>query len=219
MPLFPGKTALANLESGAMMVILLKKTGTLFRPYGLENILLKRTLPALLCLLALPAFCHGQAKYTASRAGDLQLGGGFTSADSDYTTNRLRGFAFYGDFDLNTHYGVEVDFHQANDPNSDIYERSYEVGGRYFRTYGNIRPYVKALYGRGVFNFPYNEANLGYNMFVGGGGVDIAVTRHINVRGDFEYQRWLTGTGLSNGLSPTLFTVGVAYHFSAGHPR
>lgn len=177
---------------------------------------MNRQFLALTFLAACSTFSLGQAKTTASRAGDLQIGGGFTSANSDYVINRIRGFAFYTDFDFRDHYGVELGFHQLNDPNSAVYERTYEVGGRYIRHYGRFTPYVKALYGRGVFNFPYNEANLAYNMMVAGGGVDIAVHPRINVRADFEYQDWLSGPGLHDGLSPTLITIGVAYHFAPG---
>ena len=160
----------------------------------------------------------GQARYTASRAGDLQIGGGYSIARSDYTVNRIRGFAFYSDFDFKSHYGIEVDFHQVNDPNpTQIYERTYEIGGRYLRRYGAASPYVKGLYGRGVFNFPKSEANLAYNMIVGGVGVDYAVHPRINVRADFEYQRWFSFP--PHGLSPMLFTVGAAYHFPGGNPH
>ena len=119
---------------------------------------------------------HGQAKYTASRTGDLQLGAGYTNGSSDYVTNRIAGYSGYATFDFKEHFGVEFDFHQANDPNSAVYQRSYEWGGRYLRHYANdrYRPYVRVMYGRGVFNFPFNVANLAYNMIVGAGGMDIA---------------------------------------------
>ncbi len=161
-----------------------------------------------------------QAGPTASRLADLQAGGGFTVANSDYTVNRIRGFAFYASLDVTEHWGGELDFHQLNDGQpTKVYERSYELGPRYVLHYGRFHPYGKILYGRGVFNFPQDAGNLAYNMFVGGGGVDINVVPRVNVRADFEYQDWLSGPGLSNGLSPTLFTIGVAYHFKAGTPR
>jgi len=164
---------------------------------------------------------YGQAKYTASRTGDLQLGAGYTNASSDYVPNRISGYSGYLTFDFSEHFGFEFDFHQANDPNSAVYERTYEWGGRYLRHYDHdrIRPYARVMYGRGVFNFPLNAANLAYNMMVGAGGVDIAVHSRINVRAEFEYQDWLSGPGIINGLTPTLINVGVAYHFPAGNPR
>ena len=164
---------------------------------------------------------HAQAKYTATRAGDLQLGAGYTNASSDYVPNRISGYSGYMTFDFTEHFGFEFDFHQANDPKSPVYERSYEWGGRYLRHYGHdrYRPYARAMYGRGVFNFPFNAANLAYNMIVGAVGMDIEVHRRINVRAEFEYQDWLSGPGITNGLKPMLINVGVAYHFPAGNPR
>ena len=164
---------------------------------------------------------HGQAKYTATRTGDLQLGAGYTNASSDYVPNRIAGYSGYATFDFKENFGLEFDFHQASDPNSAVYERSYEWGGRYLRHYHDdrYRPYVRLMYGRGVFNFPYNAANLAYNMIVGAGGMDIAVHSRINVRAEFEYQDWLSGPGITNGLTPMLINVGVAYHFPPGRPR
>jgi len=170
-------------------------------------------------LLSAASVAAAQAGPTASRAADIQAGGGFTVANSDYTVNRLRGFAFYASVDFTEHLGGEVDFHQLNDGQpTKVYERSYEIGPRYVLHYGRFHPYGKVLYGRGVFNFPQDAGNLAYNMFVGGGGVDVNIIPHLNVRADFEYQKWLSGPGLTDGLTPTLFTIGVAYHFPPGIP-
>jgi len=157
-----------------------------------------------------------QANSTISRLGDLQIGGGYTSANSDYLANRIRGLAFYADFDFYKNFGVEAEFHQASDPNpTKLYERTYEVGGRYARHYGRFAPYGKLLVGRGVFNFIDDEANLAYNMGAVGGGVDVSVHPRINVRADFEYQVWSSFP--PNGLTPSLVTIGVAYHFPSGN--
>lgn len=169
-----------------------------------------------LSLVCSSAAALGQAVSTASRAGDLQIGGGYSIAGSDYTVNKIRGFAFYSDFDFKSHYGIEVDFHQLNDPRStQIYERTYEVGGRYLRHYGPATPYVKGLYGRGVFNFPQSQANLAYNMLVAGAGVDFAVHPRVNVRIDWEYQHWFSFP--PHGLAPKVLTIGAAYHFPPGY--
>ena len=174
-------------------------------------------------LLAGPVSCAGRAQAvpTASRAGDLQIGMGYTTADADYTyvVDRIRGFDFYTDFDLRYHVGIELNFHQLDDPETAVYERTYEIGGRYVRHYGRFAPYVKALYGRGVLNFPKNDANLAYNLLAAGVGVDIAVHPRVNVRADFEYQNWFSAPGGGFNLNPSLFTVGVAYHFSGGKPN
>jgi hypothetical protein len=199
-----------------------------------------KNLVLVLALLATgTGLAHSQAMPATSRAGDLQLGGGYTSANSDYLPNRMAGFALYGTFDLAEHYGIEAGFHQVNQGQGGlVYERTYELGARYLRHYGRFAPYAKLMVGRGVFNFPADcrdkntnypvscssptvnpattgaSANLAYNMFAPGVGLDIAVHRRINVRADFEYQNWLGFP--PNGLKPTLLTIGVAYHFGSG---
>jgi hypothetical protein len=155
---------------------------------------------------------HGQATSTASRKADLQIGAGFSFSKSDYDTSNLKGGAFYTTLDLTNHLGGEFVIHQVNSPTGDsLYERSYEIGPRYHRTYGPVVPYVKAMYGRGVFNFPKNVANLAYNMFAGGAGIDVRVLPYLNIRVDYEYQDWLSFP--PTGLKPQVYTVGVAYHF------
>ncbi len=174
---------------------------------------------ALVLVFAVSRAASGQAAYTATRAGDLQVGGGFSLADADYDHPKLRGETVYASFDFKPHFGVEIDFHQVNAPQpSKIYERSYEVGGRYVRHYGIFNPYARLMYGRGVFNYQYDVANLAYNMADVGVGVDVNVTRRINVRADYEYQQWFSFRGNLNNpdssiLSPQVFTIGAAYHF------
>lgn len=174
----------------------------------------------------LGALCVGvagaQATPAAKQPIDLQAGVGYSNGDPDYSPHRDSGFTVYGDADLRHHIGVEVDFHKltSDDPQSiyRISERSFEVGGRY---YWNIqrrfrfRPYGKVLYGRGTFGT--NSGSNGYNMIVGGGGLDFQVQRQINVRADFEFQRWLSFS--PNDLSPNILTIGVAYHFPVGWSR
>ena len=164
-----------------------------------------------------------QALPTATRAGDLQIGGTFSLAKPDYTTDTFKGFGFYTTFDFKEHFGIDAEFHQVNRPSpSAIYERTYEVGGRYVRHYNIFNPYVKLLYGRGVFNYEADVANLAYNMGNAGVGVDVNLTRRLNVRADYEYQQWFNFRGFVSGnsvnnnsstLSPQVFTIGAAYHF------
>ena len=162
-------------------------------------------------LFVAAATIRAQARPTASRTGDLQIGGGVVSADSDYDY-RIKGFFGYADFDLTRHLGAEFEIHQlySND-GQQVHERTYEIGARYHRTYGRLVPYAKLMAGRGVFNFPYNQANLAYNLYAIGGGLDVKVLRHVNVRGEFEYQRWLNFQ--ADSLTPTLVSFGAAYHF------
>ncbi len=210
-PLRPAQI-LASLEPGHSVV-------RAARPCGRRVSRAVATLLSLATLALCTSAAQGQAAYTAKRAGDLQAGGGFSIANADYDHPTLRGGSIYASFDFKEHFGVEVDFHQVNAPSpSTIHERSYEIGGRYVRHYGIFNPYARLMYGRGVFNYQYNVANLAYNMADAGVGVDVNVTHRVNVRADYEYQQWFSFRGnLSNTetgtLSPQVFTIGAAYHF------
>jgi Outer membrane protein beta-barrel domain len=164
-------------------------------------------------LLGAASALHAQARPSSSRVGDLKIGGGFSTADSDYG-DRYNGGAAYFDFDFLPHLGVEGQFHFVRDPN-DLYEKTYEAGGRYFGTYGKFVPYAKVMYGRGVFNFPPLgngfRANLAYNLGAAGIGTDYKVKPWLYARADWEYQVWF---GFQNSsLSPNILTVGAAYRF------
>jgi hypothetical protein len=164
-------------------------------------------------LLGTASMLQAQASPTASRSGDFKIGGGFSSAASDYG-NRFNGGGAYFDFDFRPHIGLTGEFHFVKDQN-DLYEKTYEVGGRYFRTYDRFVPYAKVLYGRGVFNFPVDpdgyRANYAYNLIAAGIGTDFKVKRYLYVRADWEYQRWLSFQGSS--LTPSILTLGAAYHY------
>lgn len=170
------------------------------------------------CLLGGTSALYAQATATASRPTDLKIGGGFTYANADYSGHYKGGMAFFT-YDFTPHIGIEGNFHFIKGGgNSDLYEKTYEIGGRYFRNYHDnlFSPYVKAMYGRGVFNFPAYvpsgpHPNLAYNLFAGGAGLDYKALPYLYFRGDFEYQRWLGFP--PSGLTPTLFSFGVAYHF------
>ncbi len=157
---------------------------------------------------------HAQSMPTASRAGDLQIGGGFVFASSDYnfTPIHLIGAAAYTTFARRNHWGGEFDFRQNNSTSdSTVYQRTYEIGPRIFLQRGPLIPYAKVLYGRGVYNFSNNIANIAYNMYTLGGGADYELTRSINLRCDYEYQTWM-GFPIKN-LHPNVITIGVAWHF------
>jgi opacity protein-like surface antigen len=178
---------------------------------------LKRCLTTLLAATALLTFsssAHAQASAaTASRKADLQVGGYFVIVPKpDYTDHTFYGGGAYATYDFMRNFGVEASYRQANTSSDEkTYERTYEIGGRYVRHYGRLNPYVRASYGRGVFNFPENQGNFAYNLFSFGGGVDVRAMKHINVRGDYEYQHWMNF--LQSGLSPQVISIGAAYHF------
>ena len=172
-----------------------------------------------LCSLAtVPAWT--QASYTASRAGDLQVGAGVSFGSSDFdsaalggTGESLRGIDIYSTFDFKPHFGAEVNFRETKPSyGEDVYERTYEIGGRYVYPLSRLRPYGKVMYGRGVFNYPEGLANLAYNLYSLGAGADLRLLDSVNLRFDYEHQHWFSFPLAP--LEPNLATVGVAYHFS-----
>jgi opacity protein-like surface antigen len=169
---------------------------------------------AVALLLACSSILHAQANPTAARAGDLQIGVGYTIARPDYGQQNFQGLTAYADFDLRSHLGLEAEFHQVSTTSSNqSYQRTYEVGGRYFRAYGPLVPYVKAMVGRGDFNYPFGYTDLAYNLFAAGLGADYRIRPSLSLRGEYEMQRW---SGFTNGgLNPQLVTLGLAYHFAS----
>ncbi len=142
----------------------------------------------------------------------MQIGAGLTITSPDYTLEHWKGITGYASLDFSPHLGVEFIVRQANSKDgSQIYERTYELGPRYVLHYGRYNPFVRATYGRGVFNFPNNEANLAFNTAGGAGGMDFNVKHHVNIRAEYEVVRWLNFP--NNGLQPMNATIGAAYRF------
>jgi opacity protein-like surface antigen len=191
----------------------------LFRNSLWLRFLLRRQTLYLLFMASLQV--HAQVRPAASKAGDLQVGASFTLATPDYGPNTLRGLGFYATFDFKPHWGIEGDFRQSNDPDSKegIYERTFEAGPRYYLHFHQFEPYAKVMVGRGIFNFPPDPrhpkdgaaANLAYTMWAGGFGLDYRFKPSINFRADYEFQQWSNFP--PHGLTPRVFTLGVAYHF------
>jgi hypothetical protein len=149
---------------------------------------------------------------TASRVGDAQIGLGFSLGSPGYPPQtKFQGLSAYADFDFRPHLGIEAEFRQIDHSGGySSFQRTIAIGGRYLRTYGALAPYVKLLAGRGTFEYPYAETELGYPMLAAGAGADFAVGQSLRLRGEYEFQRWSSFP--NGGLTPQIFTVGVAYH-------
>jgi hypothetical protein len=166
-------------------------------------------------LLSFASLGHSQALPTATSHGALQVGLGWTYAEPDYGQKAIQGVTVFGDFDFTPHIGAEAEFHYISliTP-TDLGENSVLVGPRFVLPRGRYSFYAKALIGIGdiaiqeVEDNPQGGAGK-YTAYGAGIGVDYRATKHIVVRGDFEYQRW----NYLHGLTPTVFTVGAAYRF------
>ncbi|MHB1022343.1 MAG: outer membrane beta-barrel protein [Acidobacteriaceae bacterium] len=168
-------------------------------------------------LVLAPSLLHAQAVPAARRSGILQVGGGFSIANPDYGPTKYKGIALYGSYDFFRNIGIEGEFKNLSwGATEKEYERTYLIGPRYVFHYHKFEPYAKFLIGRGVFNFPMNRANIAYNMYAFGGGIDYHLRRHIVIRAiDYEYQHWMgfPGYGVNSSLSPQVLTFGAAYRF------
>jgi hypothetical protein len=168
---------------------------------------------ALALLLGGASVLHAQATSTASRAGDLQIGIGFSIAKPDYGPQSFQGVTAYADFSRRSHFGLEAQFHQVSNTNSDqSYQRTYEVGARYFLTYGPLMPYLKAMIGRGDFNYPFGQTDLAYALYAGAIGADYQLGPHLRLRADYELQSWYDFP--NEALTPQILSLAVAYHFT-----
>ncbi|HXE06531.1 MAG TPA: outer membrane beta-barrel protein [Acidobacteriaceae bacterium] len=167
---------------------------------------------ALTVLLGLASPLFSQAIPTASRVADVQVGAGYAAGSPDYIHRTFPGITAYADVDLRSHFGGEMEFHDIFDSQgSGMAQRTYELGARYLRTYGPLVPYAKGLFGIGQFKYPQGLTVLDYWMFAGGGGIDYKLTERIHLRGEYEYQKWISFP--NGGLHPQIVTFAVAYHF------
>lgn len=171
----------------------------------------------LACVLCASAPARAQALPTATAKGSLQVGVGGTYADPDYGQFPIKGASAFADFDFGLHVGVEADIHYiAFVTPTDLAENTYLFGPRFMLPHGRFTLYGKALMGEGDLVIQEYQDNIGrpagfYFAYAVGGGLDIRVSNRITVRAiDLESQRW---PNYGNGLSPTVYTVGVAYHF------
>jgi hypothetical protein len=168
------------------------------------------------CVLGLATWSHGQAVPTASRIGSIQVGVAGTIVSPDFGQKNIEQITFYGDFDLPHNLGAEGVIHYSVNTPTDVSENSYLLGPRYIFRHKRFELYGKALLGVGHFGLQsgsFADPNTAtYFAYALGGGLDIHVKRHINVRAfDFEAQKW-PGFA-SHGLSPLAYTFGVAYVF------
>jgi opacity protein-like surface antigen len=175
---------------------------------------------ALSLVIVVPSALHAQATAAATRGGIAQVGAAYTVSNEDqYIGKYLQGITFYGTFDLNNHIGVEGNVHLVSLFKSyfDYKENSYDAGVRWAWHKRKFTPYAKGLVGFGHATAPNPKQIVGgstpgtYFLFGLGGGLDYGLTEKVNLRADFEYQRWPNFP--PHGLTPPLFSVGAAYRF------
>ena len=178
--------------------------------------MMKCCLLAATCSFFLPMALRAQALPSATRGGIVQVGGGITSANPDYTQKRISGVTAYATFDFGRHIGVEGDIHYVSILTPfDFGENTYEVGPRYVLRFQHLEPYAKVLFGIGSGQFQQgvydgNVHTSKYFEYGAGAGVDLRISHNLNIRLiDVELQKWPSFP--PNSLTPSLITAGVAY--------
>ena len=164
---------------------------------------------------------YGQVEDSAT-AGvvPLSVGGSFSYFDSGYESTRSEGITAFIDYSplFAGNLGVEGEGRWLKFGGKGSFsEYNYLAGPRYRFYYKSekYQPYVKALVGAGLINFPYDLGHGGYFAIAGGGGIDIAVNQHWKFRADYELQYWpnaLNIPGIQTGaMHPNGVSVGFTY--------
>jgi hypothetical protein len=191
---------------------------------------MRRSLTALLLTLLVAGNLAAHAHVVPSayaRGLSITAGGEASAFQPDYTgfgipaasSTYLYGIGTYVDVKFNPWVQIEAEgrwlrFNQVDG----IYEDNYLIGPRlpiYKLHFWRATPYAKALIGYGKLNFENNNGWGRYTALAYGGGLDIKMSRRIDVRlPDFEYQQWpqwTEGTAKSYNLFPYGISVGVSY--------
>jgi hypothetical protein len=157
---------------------------------------------------------RGGAVAGAEKSRELDIGIDASYNKTDYGTygNILTGaFVTF----MGKRFGGEANVSYTAAHRVEVSENTFTVGPRYNVVNSrHIVGYVKASFGAGHFHGdPGNPAANGHNFFVQsyGGGVDVHVSRHFNIRAfDGEYQMW-SSFPPSGTLSPYTLTSGVSF--------
>lgn len=98
-------------------------------------------------------------------------------------------------------------------------EKSFLAGLRVERHFGQMRPYVDFLIGRGEIDYAgYQVDNFIYlkttsTVYSPGFGVDYDLTEHWSAKGDFQLQRWDTPVTASGDIYSKAISIGAVYRF------
>lgn len=184
---------------------------------------IKRTNLYSLCTIAflgllLTLRSAAQAPITADRTIGLSAFGGYINSNPEYGPDRNTGIGVGVDITRFIHFPVQpaLEFRANLTNGTDVNEKSYLIGLRGQADFVRIlHPYVDFLIGTGTIHF--NAPSGGYTgdnstVYDFGGGVDIDLIRHFQLRADYQYQSWNLGQN-SAKFTPNLILIGVNYNF------
>lgn len=173
-------------------------------------------------LLTTSVLAAAQSQYSAERAPvTFNVGGSFSFFDAAYGGYKIMGATAYADFSpiIWDHIAAEAEGRWLTlNADRGFREYNYLAGPVYRITlsqHQNFHPYVKALIGEGVIDFPNQLAYGRYFVIAPGAGVDYTLNRRWRLRADYEYQIWPDAPGLpgipSGAMKPNGVSVGFTY--------
>jgi opacity protein-like surface antigen len=139
-----------------------------------------------------------------------------------YLGGHVIGPGFFFDVDLRPRWGVEGEARWMHwDGSGGQTQSDYLIGPRYrvYRWHA-VSLWAKIVAGAGVEKFPsFGNGSIGngsYFAYAPGATVDYQLSRHLDLRGDYEYQFWPSapnlGPGFPNsGMHPNGFSIGIGY--------
>lgn len=104
-------------------------------------------------------------------------------------------------------------------------QKNVLAGVKIARYYGRFHPYVDGLVGRGAINYEQHFAtpdpNFYYvrsasNVLAAGGGIDLALSTHLLLRADGQFERYASPAVRSGRIYSKPLTAGVVYRFTFG---
>lgn len=145
-----------------------------------------------------------------------------------YLGGHVVGPGFFFDVNLQPKWGAEGEARWMRWHGTGGQTQSdYLIGPRYrIYRWHRVSLWGKFVAGAGVEKFPsFGSGSVGngsYFAYAPGGTLDYQVTRHIDVRGDYEYQFWPSAPNLgpsfpNSGMNPSGFTIGIGYRLINAH--
>ena len=179
--------------------------------------MLKRILVLSVLLGSTAVFAQVAASSEGGNA-TVWVGGEFSSFNPDYDpASRIIGPGVFGDFNLTPKLGIEGEARWLHFNGAGGETQSDYLGGikyRFFR-FQKLGVSAKFLVGGVWVNYPDTIGSGSYFAYAPGVMADYRISRRLAVRGGYEFLFLPSAPGFpgqpSNGLTPSGFSVGVAY--------
>ena len=178
-------------------------------------------------LTACPGTSWGQSSLTATQPLELSVFGAGTGTYTGLEDGRNAGFTAGVDLTFRSYFrfqpALELRGNIPFDKGNLNSQKSALIGPRISRGFGRFHPYIDGFFGRGEFTYEggrivdygavaYRYDKTTTNIFAGGAGVDIKMTRHFDAKLDALYERWKTPVTTSGVVYSKPLSAGIVYH-------